>query len=54
MVIGLYEDMIPNDFGFSKSKVKVTLLVYVKLVSAQYLENHLSQSLHVSHGDWSL
>ena len=23
-------------------------------LSAQYLENHLSQSLHISHGDWSL
>ena len=23
-------------------------------VSAQYLENHLSLSLHISHGDWSL
>ena len=23
-------------------------------VCAQYLENHLSQSLHISHGDWSL
>ena len=54
MVIGLYEDMIPIDFGFGRSKVKVTVFVYVKLVSAQYLENHLSQSLHISHGDWSL
>ena len=37
MVFGLYEDMIPIDFGFSRSKVKVTVYVYVKLVSAQYL-----------------
>ena len=77
MVIGLYEDMIHIDFGFSKLKVKVTgfklifaffnfkrgetavfikkqILVYVKLVSAQYLENHLLQNLHISHGEWSV
>ena len=51
---GLYKDMIPIEFGLSRSKVKVTVLVYVKLVSIQYLENHLSQSLHISHGDRSL
>ena len=54
LVIGLYEDTIPIDFGFSRSKVKVTVFIYVKFVSTQYLENHLSQSLHISHGDWSL
>ena len=54
MLIGLYEDKNPIDFGFSRSKVKVTVFVYVKLVSAQYLENHLSQSLHISHGESSL
>ena len=54
MVIGLYEDMIPIDFGFSRLKVKVTVFIYVKLFSAQYLENHVLQSLHISHGDWSL
>ena len=53
-LIGLYEDKMPIDFGFSRSKVKVTVFIYVKLVSAQYLENNLSQSLHVSHVDWSL
>ena len=37
MVVGLYEDMIPIDFGFSRSKVKVTMFVYVKLVSAVYI-----------------
>ena len=51
MVIGLYEEKIPIDFG---SKVKVTVFVNVKLFSAQYLENHLSQSLHISPMDWSL
>ena len=54
MMIGLYEDMIPIDFGFSRSKVNVTVFVYVKLIFAQYLENHLSQSLHFSHVDWTL
>ena len=54
MVIGLFEDMIPIDFGFSRSKVKITGFIYVKLVSAQYLENHLSQNLHISHGGWSV
>ena len=54
MVAGLYEDMIPIDFGFSRSKVKVTVFVCVKLISAQYLENHLLQSLHISDVDWSL
>ena len=32
MLIGLYEDMIPIDFGFSRSKDKFTVFVYVKLV----------------------
>ena len=54
MVIGLYEDRIPNDIGFSRSKVKVTGFIYVKLVSTQYLENSLSQNLHISHGEWSV
>ena len=54
MVIALYEDKIPVDFGFSRSKVKVAVFVFVKLVSVQYFENHLSQSLHISHGDCSL
>ena len=53
MMIGLYEDMVPIDFGLSRLKVKVTVFVYVKLVSDQYLGNLLLQSLHISHGDCS-
>ena len=34
MVIGLYEDMIPIDFGFSRLKVKVTGF---KLIFADFL-----------------
>ena len=49
MLIGLYEEKNHIDFGFNRLKVKVTLFVHVKLVSAQNLENHLSQNLHISH-----
>ena len=32
---------------FSRPKVKVTVYINVKLDSTQYLEKHLSQSLHI-------
>ena len=44
MVAGLYVDMIPIDFGFSRSKVEATVFVYVEQVSTQYLEIHLWQT----------
>ena len=33
--------------------VKITAALNVKMVSADYLKNSLSQSLHISHVDWS-
>ena len=45
--------MNPIHFGFTRSKVKVTLTLNVKMVSADYLENHLSQRFHISPVDWS-
>ena len=38
--------MTPIDFGVTKSKVTVNL--NVKMVSADYLENHLPQRLNIS------
>ena len=48
MVSGLYEGMIPVDFGFSWSKVKFTE------VSVHYLKNNFLQNLHISLNHWSL
>ena len=45
--------MTPTDFADTKSKVKDTLALNVKKVSTDYLENHLSQSLHISIVHWS-
>jgi len=40
------------DFGFTRSKVKVTRVTLVKkMVSTHYLENYLLQSFHISHAD---
>jgi hypothetical protein len=39
--------MTPIDVGVTRSKVKVTGALYVRMVSADYLENYSSQSLHV-------
>jgi hypothetical protein len=46
--------MSPIDFGVTRSKVKVTGFLNVKMISADYLENYALQSLHISHSDWSL
>ena len=43
--------MTPIDFGVIRSKVKVTVTLKVKMVSAD-LEKYLSQSLHILHVDW--
>ena len=45
--------MNPNDFGATRSKVKVTMALNVKMVSADYLEYQISKNLHISHVDWS-
>jgi hypothetical protein len=42
----------PIDFWDTGSKVKVTRALNVRLISAYYLENNLSQSFYVSHTDW--
>ena len=39
IIIGLYEDMIPIGFGFTRSKVEVTEFTHLKIVFTQYLEN---------------
>ena len=44
------------DFVFTRSKVevKVARVLYVKkMVSAQFLENFLSQGYYISLADWS-
>ena len=46
--------MTAIDFGVTRSKVKVTVTLNVKMFAADFLENLLSQSLHISHIDWSL
>jgi hypothetical protein len=43
--------MTPIDFGVTWSKVKVTGTSNGKIVSAQYLENYLSQSFDISYVD---
>jgi hypothetical protein len=40
--------MISIDFGETRSKVKVTGALNVRIVSARYLENYLLQSLFSS------
>jgi hypothetical protein len=44
--------MTPIDFWVTRSKVKVTGALNVRMVSTDYLENYLSQSLDISHIDW--
>ena len=51
MLIGLGEDKNTIDFGFTRSKVKVIKVTFVKKFSTQYLENYLSYSFHISHAD---
>jgi hypothetical protein len=46
--------MAPVDVGVTYSKVKITGALNVRMVSAHYLENFFSQSLHISPNDvWS-
>ena len=40
-------------FGVTRSKVKVIVTLYVKMVVADFLENQSPQSLHIPHVDWS-
>ena len=52
MLNGLGEDMTCIDLGFTRSSVKVTMVIFCKtIVSAQYLEKHLSQSHYIPHAD---
>jgi len=53
---GLGEDKNPFDFGFTRSKVKVTRVTFVKkliMFSNYYPEKYLSHIFHISHADWS-
>jgi hypothetical protein len=49
----IFHIVICHDFGVTGSKVKVAGSLNVRIVSADYLGNYLSQSLHISHTDWS-
>ena len=54
MLIG--EDKNSIDLQFTGSKVKVTRVTFVKnikMFSAHYLGNFLSQSFHISRADWT-
>jgi hypothetical protein len=42
-----------NHNGVSGKKVKVTGALNVRMVSAYYLKNYVSESLDMSHIDWS-
>ena len=53
MLVDLGGNMTRFDLGFTRSKVKVKRFFFVKMVSAHFLENSLSQSYHISHFDWS-
>jgi hypothetical protein len=44
--------MTPIDFRITNSNVIETEALDVKMVSADYLDKFLSQSLHISHIDW--
>jgi hypothetical protein len=45
--------MTPIDFGVIRSKVKITGALNVRRVSTDSLEKYSSQSLYISHIDWS-
>jgi hypothetical protein len=45
--------MTPIDFRVTKSKAKVSGALNVRMVPAHYLGYYLSQSLHITHIDWS-
>jgi hypothetical protein len=49
---GHNQQMINIALRVTRSKVKVTGALNVRMVSAYYLENYLSQSIHISHTDW--
>ena len=44
--------MTPIDFMVSRSKAKVTVTLNVKMVSADYIENHQSKRFHILLVDW--
>jgi hypothetical protein len=46
--------MTPIDFDITRSKIKVTGALNVRMVSDDYLGYYSSQNLHMSHTDWSL
>jgi len=55
VLIALSKDNTSIDFGFTRSKVKVTMATFVKnvnMVFAHYLRNFLSQNVIISHGVW--
>jgi len=52
MLNGLGEEKTLIAFELTRSKAKVTRVKKVKMVSAYYLENLLSQSFKISHVDW--
>jgi len=54
VLIGLGEDMTYIDFGFTRSKVKVTRVLFVKQwFPLIILEKYLSQSYYIPHTGWS-
>jgi len=53
MLIGLGKDMTSIKFKFTRVGIKVTMVYFVKIVSAHFLEKYLSQSFYISLADWS-
>jgi len=52
MLIGLGEDKNPNEFGFTRSRVtKVSFVIIIKNVSAQYLKKYLLHTFYISYAD---
>jgi hypothetical protein len=53
MVIIQNQQMTRIAFGITRSKINDTGALNVRMISAYYLQNYLSQSLDISHTDWS-
>jgi len=55
VLITLSDRNTPIDFGLTRLKVKVTMVIFVtnnvNMVAAPYLENCLTQSFHTSYAD---
>jgi len=47
MLVGLGEGLSSIEFVFFRSKVKVTKVTFVKMVSVHFVENNLSQIFHM-------